>query len=359
MSHPFFLPPEWAPHAATWSVWPRDDAYWSGCLAIAQADLAGFLNTLAEFEQVRVLVHDEATKKEARSHLSDAITLHEIPNRDIWLRDSGPIFVQRDLPHDLSGNQAASADEAELAAVSWEFNAWGDRFPWELDNQIPDAMAKQLGLHLFYPGLILEGGSIDVNGTGLCLTTKQCLLTPSRNSHCSMAEIETALGQYLGITEVIWLDQGLEGDHTDGHVDTITRFVGECTVVTSVCTDPADANFEPMAANCRQLEAFCDRAGQPLRVIPLPLPQQQLDFQGERLPLTYANFYIANDVVLVPTYGDRNDELALEVLQEAFGEGQGDRTVIGLPARGLIHGGGAFHCATQQQPKGRFWSALE
>ncbi len=354
MHSPFFLPPEWSAHAATWSVWPRDDDDWSGCLAIAQADLARFLNTLAEFEPVQVLVHDEATAKDARSQLSAAITLHEIPNRDIWLRDSGPIFVQR-KPE--AGSEAGS--EPELVAVNWGFNAWGDRFPWEIDNQIPLHMAQGLGLHLLEPGLILEGGSIESNGAGLGLTTKQCLLTPSRNPRLTAAEIEAALCQYLGFTEVIWLEEGLEGDHTDGHIDTITRFVNEQTVVTSVCDHPADANFEPMQKNRAQLEAFRDRAGQPLRVIPLPLPQQRIDFQGERLPLTYANFYIANGVVLVPTYDDPQDEAALEILRSCFGDPSatgGARTVLGLPAQGLIHGGGAFHCATQQQPAGRFWS---
>lgn len=340
----FQMPPEWAPHEATWSVWPRDDEYWFGCLAIAQRDLARFLNTLVNFEPVHVLVHDDRIAAEARTQLSDAITLHTLPNRDIWLRDSGPVFVQ-----DTSG---------AVAAVNWEFNAWGDRFPWELDNQIPSQLGQRLGLHLFSTGLILEGGSIEINGAGLCLTTRQCLLTPSRNPQLSEADIEQALFQYLGITEVLWLDEGLEGDHTDGHIDTITRFVDERTVVTSVCDNPEDNNFAPMQANLARLKNFRDRTGQSLRVIPLPLPQQRIDFEGERLPLTYANFYIANGVVLVPTYGEANDEVALDILRDCFGKDSslGQRQVLGLPAKGLLHGGGAFHCATQQQPAGRLWS---
>lgn len=330
----FAQPAEWANHAATWSVWPRDDDYWGGCLGMAQRDLALFLNTLAEFEPVRLLVHDEASAQDARSHLSAKIQLHIVPNRDIWLRDSGPIFVTH--------------PQGKVAGVNWQFNGWGDRFPSDLDNQIPLHFADILALKLFDPGIVLEGGSIETNGNGLCLTTQQCLLAPTRNPRLSASEIEQYLNQYLGQQEVLWLDQGLEGDHTDGHIDTITRFVDEQTVVTSICEDPNDANFEPMQANLSVLKDFRDRQGHPLTVIPLPLPQTRIDFDGERLPLTYANFYIANGAVLVPVYDDPNDERALEILRGCFG----DREVIGLNARGLIHGGGAFHCATQQQPRG-------
>ena len=283
------------------------------------------------------MVHDEATAREARKCLSRQIQLHQVPNRDIWLRDSGPLF----LIHPLS-----TYLQEKLAGISWQFNGWGNRFPAELDNQIPRCMAKILNLRLFEPSLVLEGGAIETNGQGLCLTTRQCLLAPNRNPQLSASEIETYLHDYLGQTEVLWLSRGLEGDHTDGHIDTLTRFVDERTVVTSIGEDAADANFAPMQSNLRQLKAFRDRNGCALTVIPLPLPRTSVQFAGERLPLTYANFYIANGAVLVPTYGEPNDDEALGILQGCFR----DRRVIGLNALGLIHGGGAFHCATQQQP---------
>ncbi len=348
----FAQPAEWHPHAATWTVWPRDADDWFGAgLDLARSEFALFLNRLAEFEPVRVLVHDEAILANAQKFLSEAaqqsgaIAFHLIPNHDLWLRDSGPIFVKN----------AAQ----QVAAVNWIFNAWGNRFPAEIDNQIPQHLADLLSLQLFHPGIVMEGGALEVNGQGLCLTTRQCLQATSRNPQCSQADLEAYLRDYLGIHEVLWLEQGLEGDHTDGHIDTITRFVGDRTVVTSLCEAPEDANFAPLQANLELLQQYRDRQGQGLTVIPLPLPQKRMEYQGERLPLTYANFYIANGVVLVPTYDDPNDEQALEILRGYWRNPQGlditPREVIGIPSQGLITGGGSFHCATQQQPSGLLW----
>lgn len=274
------------------------------------------------------------------------IQLHAIPHRDIWLRDSGPIFVQHPGPGE------AQAAAPQLLAVNWEFNGWGDRFPAQLDAQLPNAIAKHLGIEpeaLYRPGIVFEGGAIEVNGQGLGISTRQCLLAQNRNPSLDEAALENYLRDYLGIEQLIWLDRGLEGDHTDGHVDTITRFVGDRTVVTSICTDPEDANDGPLQQNLATLEQWRDRQGA-LTVIPLPIPELRLYFEGDRLPLTYANFYIANGAVLVPTFDCAQDEPALAILRSAFPQ----RQVIGLPARGLFQGGGGFHCATQQQPEGGF-----
>jgi agmatine deiminase len=236
----------------------------------------------------------------------------------------------------------------DLTLVDWEFNGWGGKYPADLDNQIPAHVARILDSGTPYrPGIVMEGGSLEVSGKGLAITTRQCLLTPTRNPTLRERDLERALGDYLGIEEVVWLDQGLEGDHTDGHVDTITRFVNEDTIVTSICTDVSDPNHATLAANLDRLRSFGDR----FRLVELPVPTGRVEFEGERLPLTYANFYIVNGGVVVPTYGMAEDDRALEILRPLFP----DREVVATSARALITGGGAFHCVTQQQPVGRLW----
>jgi agmatine deiminase len=253
----------------------------------------------------------------------------------LWLRDSGPIFVAR--------NQ-------ELALVDWEFNGWGGKYPAELDNQIPTHVARILDSGpLYRPGVVMEGGSLEVNGLGVAITTRQCLLTPTRNPTLNERDLEVALAQYLGIRDVVWLNDGLEGDHTDGHIDTITRFVDEGTIVTSICTDRSDPNHATLADNLERLQSLRSRFG----IVELPVPTGRVEFEGERLPLSYANFYIVNGGVVVPTYGLAEDGPALEILRPLFP----DREVVAVPARALITGGGAFHCVTQQQPVGRPWRA--
>lgn len=337
----FRMPAEWEPHAATWTAWPRDDEYWLGALAKAKQDFATFLRELARWEPVQLLVHDAEAEADARRCLGEAITsgqiqLQAIPQRDIWLRDIGPIFVRR-------GD--------ELQAIIWEFNGWGQSFPAELDNQVADRITDGLGLAAVHcPGIVLEGGAIEVNGEGLAITTRQCLLSPNRNPGLAQADLEQYLGDYLGIETVIWLDDGLQGDHTDGHVDTITRFIDRRRVITTVCANGEDANHAPLRRNLEILQTWRDEQGEGLEVLALPLPELELWFDGERLPLTYANFYIVNGAVLVPTFDCPQDEAALQILRSQFP----DREVIGLPARGLFYGGGGFHCVTQQQPLGRF-----
>jgi agmatine deiminase len=334
----FAMPAEWHPHAATWLAWPHDDEQWLGMLEPVRREFAAFVSAIARFEPVRLLVDDDESALDATARLGSAdVTAHHVPHGDLWLRDSGPTFL-------LRGD--------DLTLVDWEFNGWGCKYPAALDNEIPTHIARLLGAGTpFRPGVVLEGGSIEVDGRGTVLTTRQCLGSEERNATLGLADVEGYLRDYLGVTQVVWLDEGLEGDHTDGHIDTITRFVNEHTIVTAIAEDRDDPNHAILEANLDRLRAAHSAQGQPYTIVTLPIPRGRAEFDGERLPLTYANFYIANDAVLVPTYGDVNDARAVEILRPLFP----GRTVMPLGARDLITGGGAFHCVTQQQPTGRVW----
>ncbi len=341
------MPAEWAPHAATWMSWPFDEEMWWGKLSEARREYADLVRMIARFEPVHLLLRDDEAAESAKAALKGVgnVLMHRVPLDDVWLRDNGAIFV---LPRPGFVGQGG---EPGTAMINWGFNAWGGKYDWEQDNQVPLAMAALLGQPRFDADLIMEGGSLDVNGAGLCLTTEQCLLTPTRNPGFSKAQLETYLRDYLGITQVVWLRQGLEGDHTDGHVDTISRFTGPTTVVTSVPvagTSSNDPNIAAMRENLQILQQVRLPSGEPLTVLELPRPEEPLALaDGQRLPATYANFYVLNDAVIVPQYGDAQDDKALQVLKKAFP----DRQVIGLSSRHLITGGGSFHCLTQQQPK--------
>jgi agmatine deiminase len=334
------MPAEWQPHAATWMAWPHDDEQWIGMLEPVRQEFAELVRAVARDEMVELLVADEESSADAGARLgSVAVRQHRVPHQDLWLRDSGPMFVARG---------------SELALVDWDFNGWGNKYPAQLDDEIPTHVARLLGgVTPFRPGLVMEGGALEVNGAGLVLTTRQCLLSPARNPDVDASALETALRDFLGVRDVIWLDNGLEGDHTDGHIDTLTRFIDERTVLTSVCLDSGDPNHETLATNLELLRQAAGAMEAPLAIIELPVPSGRVEFQGERLPLTYANFYLTNRAVIVPVYGAREDASALEILRPLFP----GRDVIGLPARALITGGGAFHCVTQQQPAGRLWRA--
>jgi agmatine deiminase len=328
------MPAEWAPHAATWTAWPCDDDLWVGELEEVRREFGRFVAAIAAHEPVRLLVRDTEAEQDARQRLQSAdVRYHHYRYDDVWLRDSGPIFIK-------GGDR--------LRLLNWEFNGWGQKYSATRDNGIPRIVAGLLDTKTIDTGVVLEGGSIEVNGAGAVLTTRQCLLSPKRNPSLGEADLEQMLRDALGVSDVLWLDGGLEGDHTDGHIDTITRFVDETTIVTVSCEDPADANFAVTRANADRLRGFRDCRGRPFRVVELPLPRKRVDFEGERLPLTYANFYVVNGAVLVPIYGDANDAWALDLLRPLFP----GRTVQGIMARHLITGGGAFHCVTQQQPAG-------
>ncbi|MBZ5706313.1 MAG: agmatine deiminase family protein [Acidobacteriia bacterium] len=367
------MPAEWEPHAATWMAWPhyRDD--WPGKFEPIPWVYAEIIRNLARHERVQLIVNDAASERRARKVLeranafSDNVCFHRWPTNRVWTRDSGCTFVTCSTPdltrknregHDFSRadmaplRDRALAPEGELLAVKWRFNAWAKYPNWQHDEKIGSHMAKAAGTRELRPAfgkyrVVLEGGSIDVNGQGALLTTEECLLSKvqQRNPAMSRADYEKVLAEYLGIKSVIWLGAGIVGDDTHGHVDDLTRFVAPDTVVTVVESDPDDPNYEPLRENIRRLRAATDQDGKSLAIIELPMPAPVI-FEGRRLPASYGNFYIANGVVLVPVFNDPNDRFALDILADLFP----DRDVIGIYSGDLIWGFGAMHCMTQQQP---------
>jgi agmatine deiminase len=335
------MPAEWEWHIATWLAWPHNAITWLDQLAQVQDIFLRMISALHIQETVHLLVNDTATAVQVERQLHDhgmrleRVVLHEWPTADAWLRDSGPIFVT-----------TICRGAQPVAMSDWLFNAWGGKYvDLQADNDIPQRVAAFLDIPRFEPGIVLEGGSIDVNGQGSCLTTEQCLLNPNRNPHLQCTDIERYLHDYLGVRHVIWLGQGIIGDDTDGHIDDIARFVNPTTVVCVLEEDPQDANFAVLQDNYRRLQAATDQDGHALQIIPLPTPGHIGPVSG-RLPASYANFYIANGVVLVPTYDHPNDQKALAILQHLFP----DRRVLGLHCEPLVWGLGAIHCVTQQQP---------
>jgi len=296
---------------------------------------------LTESELVRINVADEDFAERVRTLLRaggvnlDAVRFHFNPTDDAWCRDHGPIYVVRDV----NGRR-------ERAINDWGYNAWGGKYlPCDNDDVVPTRIAEEMGEVLFNPGIVMEGGSIDVNGHGTLITTEACLLNPNRNPHLNQSQIEQYLKDYLGVTNILWLGDGIVGDDTDGHVDDLTRFVSAGTVVTVIEDDPQDENYTLLKENYERLLTMKDQDGQPLRIVTLPMPGERY-VDDQRVPMSYANFYIANKSVLVPTYRHANDAKACEILQRLFPE----RRVVGLDCTDLIWGLGSIHCVTQQQP---------
>ncbi len=334
----YHMPAEWEPHEATWIAWPHNLETWPGKFEPIPEVFAEIVAALHHDEEVRILVGDAALEESARCVLrakgceSSNVRFFNIPTNDSWTRDHGPVFLAR--------------DDGSTAALDWIFNSWGGKYgPWDLDDVVPTRIGTALGLPVFHPGMVFEGGSIDVNGRGTLLTTRSCLLNPNRNPRLTQAEIEEMLKEHLGVSHVLWLGEGIEGDDTDGHIDDLTRFVAPSTVVTVVEDDPADRNYKPLLENLRQLYALKDESGRPLEVVTIPMPRA-LYYEGRRLPASYANFYIGNGAVLVPTYNDPNDSVALETIAHLFPT----RRVVAIRAIDLVWGLGAVHCLTQQQP---------
>ena len=331
------MPAEWEPHAATWLSWPRREGIsFPNSYDRVLPTLRAMVEALLESEPVNINICNEAHEGEARAALrglpNEHLTFHLIPTNEPWCRDHGPIFLIRDK-------------EPRLAVVDWDYNAWGGKYqPYDLDDVVPTCVAAKLMLPVYYPEMILEGGSIEVNGRGALLTTEGCLLNPNRNPQLNRAQIEERLRDFLGVREILWLGDGIEGDDTDGHIDDLTRFVAERTVVTVVEENEADANSAPLQANLERLRRLTI-GGEPLEVMTLPMPAK-LVREDLRLPASYANFYVANASVLLPTFDDPNDAAAADILQSAFPT----RRVIPIDCRELIWGLGAFHCLTQQQP---------
>jgi agmatine deiminase len=332
------MPAEWELHQATWLSWPRRETIsFPGSLERVLPTLRTMVGALLGSEPVFINVCNGAHEAEAMEALRgldhSRITFCRIPTNEPWCRDHGPIFVTR-------------KNNPRLAIVDWDYNAWGGKYPpCDLDEVVPTRVAEILEVPVFYPRMILEGGSIDGNGAGALLTSESCLLNKNRNPQLTRKEIEAKLRDFFGVREIFWLGEGIEGDDTDGHIDDLTRFVGKRSVVTVVEENPADSNYEPLQKNLERLRAMkIDE--EPVEIFTLPMPKK-IAREGMTLPASYANFYIANNCVLLPTFVDPMDDPARETLQNLFP----DRRVIGIDCRELIWGLGTFHCLTQQQPK--------
>ena len=352
-SQNYRMPAEWAPHAATWIAWPHNAEDWPGKFQPIPWVYAEIVRHLSCCEDVHILVNDEPAENRTRRILLRAganlarIHFHHWPTDRVWLRDSGPIFIKNP-----AGN---------LAITNWKFNAWAKYDNWRHDDQIPQHVAKHFGMLQFKPEteapngkphrIVLEGGSIDTNGAGILLTTEECLLSEvqQRNPGVSREQLEQACHDYLGIDQTLWLNRGCAGDDTHGHIDDITRFVAENTILTAVEPNTRDENHLPLAENLDRLRTARNltgpNKGKPFEILELPLPAPVI-FAGQRLPASYANFYIANNLVLVPTFNDPNDRHALNTIARCFP----DRDVIGIHAVDLVWGLGTLHCMTQQEP---------
>jgi len=339
----FYMPAEWHPHNSTWLSWPKDPETWPDRVTQVEEIYLQMIAALTPHEIVNLLVNDIETEQMVRSRCDPAlaanIRFHQLQTVDAWVRDYGPNFLLG--PH------------GELAYNDWIFNAWGNKYEeLKKDDSIPSRLEPILKLRRFSPGIVMEGGSIEVNGAGCVLTTEQCLLNRNRNPKLSQKEIEQYLKDYLGVTKVLWLGEGIVGDDTDGHIDDIARFVASDVVVCAVEEDPADANYEILQDNLARLRSMTDASGRSFKIITLPMPgtvggSSTAARDLERLPASYANFYIANSVVLAPVFGHANDARAVETLQKLFST----RRVVPINCEPLVWGMGTIHCVTQQQPR--------
>ncbi len=335
----YYFPAEFAPHEATWLSWPHKEASWPGKIDAIYPRYAEFVKYVAEGETVRINVADEIMKQKAIEHLAKAgadlsrVEFYFHPTNDAWCRDHGPAFL-------------IHRTEKKKMIVDWGYNAWGDKYPpYDLDDVIPTLIANHFGLPVVHPGIVMEGGSVEFNGRGTLLTTRACLLNPNRNPHLNQSQIEEHLIQFYGIDHILWLGDGIVGDDTDGHIDDLTRFVNADTVVTIIEDDSHDANYHLLKENLKELHSLRLENGRPLNIVELPMPSP-VEYEGQRLPASYANFYIANKYVVVPTFRDRNDDKALRILQDCFP----DRQVVGIDSTDIIWGLGSFHCLSQQEP---------
>ena len=336
----YAMPAEWALHRATWLSWPHNRETWPTELDAVQEIWVRMMQTLASHEQVALLVNDEKTQRDVTARLENVgaamgnVSILKMPTVDVWMRDYGPTF--------LTGVDRYNP----LAINDWVFNGWGRKYQsYENDDRIAKDIASLLSIPVFTHDVVLEGGSIEVNGAGTCMTTEQCLLNKNRNPSMSRREIEQFLRDALGVRHIVWLGEGIVGDDTDGHIDDIARFINPTTVVCVLEANSRDDNYTPLRENHERLQDARDQDGNRFCVVTLPCPAPIAD-HGARLPASYANFYIANEAVLVPVFDDPNDVKSLGILQELFS----DRKVVGLPCRVVVAGLGAIHCVTQQEP---------
>jgi agmatine deiminase len=336
----YFFPAEFHPHVATWLSWPHKEASWPGKIHTIYPYYSQFVKYLAESEIVRINVNDEAMKAFATGHLQqagvnmDKVEFYLNPTNDAWCRDHGPAFLI---------NPAAAQKKV---IVDWNYNAWGGKYPpFDKDDVVPTRIAEHFNLPVYHPGIIMEGGSVEFNGKGTVLTSACCLLNENRNPHLNKGQIEGYLQDFYGVDQVLWVDDGIIGDDTDGHIDDTVRFVNEDTVLTVIEIDKQDENYGLLQQNLQQLKQMRLLNGKQLNVVELPMPDA-IVYEDQRLPASYANFYISNRHVIVPVFNCKNDDRALRIISECFK----DREVVGIDSTEIIWGLGSFHCLSQQEP---------
>jgi agmatine deiminase len=336
----YYFPAEFAHHEATWLSWPHKEASWPGKIHAIYPYYSQFVKKLAESEKVRINVNDNDMKSFAISQLIKAgVDMMQVefflhPTNDAWCRDHGPAF----LLHPYAENRKVIVD--------WNYNAWGNKYPpFDLDDVVPTLIAQHYGLPVYYPGIIMEGGSVDFNGAGTVITSSSCLLNKNRNPHLNKKQIEAYLMDYYGQQQVLWVEDGIIGDDTDGHIDDTVRFVNEDTVITVVEENTEDENYEILQKNLADLKKMRLLNGKQLNIIEIPMPDAVI-WEDQRLPASYANFYIANKYVIVPTFRSAKDDKVLQIIADAFP----GREVVGIDSTEIIWGLGSFHCLSQQEP---------
>jgi agmatine deiminase len=335
----YHFPAEFARHDATWLSWPHKEASWPGKIETIYPVYAEFIKRVAEGETVKINIMDAAMQKKAIHHLQQVdadlsnIQFFHHPTNDAWCRDHGPAFL-------------VHPEEKKKMVVDWGYNAWGSKYPpFDLDDVIPTLIAEYYKIPVVHPGIVMEGGSVEFNGRGTLLTTTACLLNPNRNPHLTQNQIEEYLYNYYGVTHILWLGDGIVGDDTDGHIDDLTRFVNEDTVVTIVESNKRDENYQILQDNLKELKSLRLESGKQMNIVELPMPAPVI-YDDQRLPASYANFYICNKYVVVSTFRDKHDDRAVDILQQCFPT----RKVIGLDSTDIIWGLGSFHCLSQQEP---------
>jgi agmatine deiminase len=336
----YYFPAEFEPHEATWLSWPHKEASWPGKLYTIYPPYARFIKELTKGELVRINVADENIKASAIGHLEkenvdlDKVEFFFHPTNDAWCRDHGPAFLIN-----------PSAKQKKII-VDWNYNAWGNKYPpFDLDDVIPTLIGEHYGIPVYHPRIIMEGGSVEFNGKGTVMSSTACLLNPNRNPHLNQQKIEEYLCNYYGMEQVLWVDEGIVGDDTDGHIDDTVRFVNEDTVITVIEENKKDENYELLQHNLKQLKGMRLLSGKQLNIVELPMPEE-LIYEDMRLPCSYANFYIANKSVIVPTFRSARDEKAMQIIQTCFP----GREVVGIDSTDIIWGLGSFHCLSQQEP---------
>ncbi len=335
----YYMPAEWEPHSATWLTWPHNPETWPGVnLAEIESAYVRMIGALCGGERICILVNDAETSQAVTAKLLAGnlplqnIDLHVVPTNDAWIRDYGPNFlINPEGPDSVAFNK-------------WGFDSWGGKYEYDLDDRVGHVLKNLLSVPAFDPGIVFEGGAVEVNGNGTCLVTEECLLNKNRNGGLSREVMETYLKNYLGVRQVIWLHGDLQGDDTDGHIDNLARFVNPNTILCALQEDPADPDYSCLQENFRILKSVLDPDGKPFDVVPLPMPK--VESGGEMLPASHANFYIGNEAVLLPIYGGDSDDKAAALLEKFFP----DRNVERIDCQSLVIGLGAAHCLTQQQP---------